>query len=243
MQMGDKYDRVNAYIGWDVGGWHCEKNAKSRDALVILDGDRGLVGNPWRGNLRDLILESETTGAFIAGLFACCSSAPPPKGDRILMAIDIPLAFPEAFEALLRSGEVLSEMGGSQDNPYIFRQTERFLAEKGWRPLSPLKDMIGSQATKGMHVLSRFAPHVDRTGVWTDRKGFEAFESYPSVGRRHPRIRTLRRSISEMPHQDCEDALICALTACLFATEPDLLYQPPPKTPPSEGWIWVPGGS
>lgn len=23
------------YIGWDVGGWNCDKNNKSRDALMI----------------------------------------------------------------------------------------------------------------------------------------------------------------------------------------------------------------
>jgi hypothetical protein len=25
------------FIGWDVGGWNCDKNRESRDALVILD--------------------------------------------------------------------------------------------------------------------------------------------------------------------------------------------------------------
>lgn len=24
-------------IGWDVGGWNCDKNPSSRDALVVLD--------------------------------------------------------------------------------------------------------------------------------------------------------------------------------------------------------------
>ena len=40
------------YIGWDVGGWNCEKNGKSRDAIVILDAALQIVGKPWRGNLR-----------------------------------------------------------------------------------------------------------------------------------------------------------------------------------------------
>jgi hypothetical protein len=43
------------YISWDVGGWNCEKNANSRDALAILDADLNLIGQPWRGNLTDAI--------------------------------------------------------------------------------------------------------------------------------------------------------------------------------------------
>ena len=39
------------YIGWDVGGWNCDKNKSSRDALVVLDANRTLLGQPWRGNL------------------------------------------------------------------------------------------------------------------------------------------------------------------------------------------------
>ena len=31
------------YIGWDVGGWSCEHNANSRDALVVLDAQRNLL--------------------------------------------------------------------------------------------------------------------------------------------------------------------------------------------------------
>ena len=27
------------FIGWDVGGWNCDKNGESRDAIVILDAD------------------------------------------------------------------------------------------------------------------------------------------------------------------------------------------------------------
>jgi len=30
--------QTNAYsIGWDVGGWNCDHNATSRDAIVILN--------------------------------------------------------------------------------------------------------------------------------------------------------------------------------------------------------------
>ncbi len=40
------------FVGWDVGAWNCDKNGTSRDAIVILDEQRVIVGEPWRGNLR-----------------------------------------------------------------------------------------------------------------------------------------------------------------------------------------------
>ena len=42
-------------IGWDVGGWNCDSNANSRDAIVILDDSLDIVGKPWRGSLREAI--------------------------------------------------------------------------------------------------------------------------------------------------------------------------------------------
>ena len=35
------------FIGWDVGGWNCDRNRSSRDAIVILDTERRIVGTPW----------------------------------------------------------------------------------------------------------------------------------------------------------------------------------------------------
>lgn len=34
------------FIGWDVGGWNCDKNGTSRDAIVILDDTLAIVGQP-----------------------------------------------------------------------------------------------------------------------------------------------------------------------------------------------------
>ena len=39
-------------IGWDVGGWNCDKNQRSRGAIVILIPDLEIMGVPWKGNLR-----------------------------------------------------------------------------------------------------------------------------------------------------------------------------------------------
>ena len=67
------------FIGWDVGGWNCDKNQNSRDAIVILDTNREIVGSPWRGNLRKNINVSSTTTDWIAALFGSCGSNVPAK--------------------------------------------------------------------------------------------------------------------------------------------------------------------
>ena len=149
------------FIRVDVGGWNCDKNPRSRDAIVILDADKRICGTPWRGNLRVLINRAATTEAWIEGLFGLCKAPLPARPFHVTLGIDTPLAFSTAFVELITTGKsVDASVEGSNENPYIFRETERFLFRHGLAPLSAIKDMIGSQATKGMHVLGKFAPTV-----------------------------------------------------------------------------------
>jgi hypothetical protein len=240
------------FIGWDVGGWNCDKNPASRDALVVLDAQHQLIGKPWRGNLRRCINQASDSADFIARLLGLCavdesvhSSAP------VVLAIDTPLGFSTAFIELLVQGKAAGAVEGSSSNPYLFRQTERFLFERGLSPLSAVKDMIGSQATKGMHALARFAPDIERCGVWTDNHRLRAIEAYPAACKRSSTMDALRESVVQsaggscerdwgLEHVDQQDALTCALIAWLFHFQPDLLVQPCADTPQREGWIFVP---
>lgn len=238
--MSDGSRSAAFYVGWDVGGWNCDKNAKSRDALVILDTGLAIVGKPWRGNLRAAINEAATSADWIAALFSLCKAAPPDAGAQVTLAIDTPLGFSEAFVRLVTGQESAGPLGSSETNPYLFRQTERFLFEHGLKPLSAIKDMIGSQATKGMHVLARFAPRVTSCGVWTDGAALTAIEAYPSGCKGSVTIDRLRRRYSPLGHDDEEDALTCALIGYLHAAQREALAGPPDTVPASEGWIWVP---
>ncbi|HNC50754.1 MAG TPA: hypothetical protein PLO14_00745 [Accumulibacter sp.] len=227
------------YVGWDVGGWNCDKNGKSRDALVILDTGLNIVGTPWRGNLRAAINEATDSAEWIGRLFALCNAAAP--GDALItLAIDTPLGFSEAFVRLVTKLGTACEIGNSDTNPYLFRQTEHFLFEHGLKPLSAIKDMIGSQATKGMHVLAKFVPHTLRCGVWSDGMRLTAIEAYPSACKDSATIRGLQQPFGKLAHDDLDDALTCALLGCLFDTHPDKLISPGASVPASEGWIWVP---
>ncbi|MBL1265844.1 hypothetical protein [Candidatus Methylomicrobium oryzae] len=210
------------FIGWDVGGWNCDKNRESRDALVILDTERNLVGTPWRGNLRKSINEATTAREWLRRLFGYCRVDFPEHNLQAILAIDTPLGFSEAFSRLITCREYAEAVEQSNTNAYLFRATERFLFDHGLNPLSPVKDMIGSQATKGVHVLAKFAPQVTRCGVWSDSDCLTAIEAYPSACKTSAFIQHLLRPyvkderadpteriwIESLDHPDKRDALI-----------------------------------
>ncbi len=227
-------------IGWDVGGWNCDKNGKSRDALVILDAGLNIVGKAWRGNLRTAINEAADSADWVSKLFALCKAPSSSGRPPITLAIDTPLGFSEEFTRLATQRGHAGDVGRSVTNPYLFRQTERFLFEHGLKPLSAIKDMIGSQATKGMHVLAKFAPTIQRCGVWSDGAGLIAIEAYPSACKNSATVKGLQQRFGKLDHDDLDDALTCALLGYLFDARPDTLIAPSASVPMSEGWIWVP---
>lgn len=231
------------FIGWDVGGWNCDGNPNSRDALVILDSNRAILGQPWRGNLRTTINIGYTSREWLEALFVLCRTELPTGSIHATLAIDTPLGFSEPFRRLLMLGEFVEPIGQSDSNPYLFRATEHFLFEHGLRPLSAIKDMIGSQATKGLHVLAKFAPQVEQCGVWSDGGCLTAIEGYPSACKDSAQMQALLRPYADnqlLNHQDKRDALTCALLAHVFHHQRHTLIQPPTKIAMSEGWIWVP---
>lgn len=228
------------YIGWDVGGWNCDKNGKSRDAIVILDSERRIVGSPWRGNLRQSINQAATSAEWIDSLFSLCDASSLVGHMQLIIGIDTPLGFSDAFARLVTGLECEPLVGDSETNPYLFRQTEHFLFQQGLKPLSAIKDMIGSQATKGMHVLAKFAPKGVSCGVWSDGAVLTAIEAYPSVCKGSATMRSLRHGYPALGHEDEDDALACALLAYLYAEQPGKLAWPSENVSSREGWIWVP---
>lgn len=247
-------DSDSFYIGWDVGGWNCDNNGRSRDAVVILNSKLEIFGIPWRGNLRTTINEAKNTHDWLQRLFTLCRAELPAEAGRVFLAIDTPLGFSEAFTRLVTRLEEDGQIGQSNTNPYLFRQTEQFLFDHGLTPLSAIKDMIGSQATKGMHVLAKFVPRVTQCGVWTDGELLTAIEAYPSACKGSPLIQeSLKRYVAAesikppgrlwtegVDHPDKVDALTCAIIAHFFASQSDELARPTHSIPMTEGWIWVP---
>jgi hypothetical protein len=211
--------RRSFFIGWDVGGWNCDKNSNSRDAIVILDDELALVGKPWRGNLRDSISNATTSADWWQSLFGKCNADCPTPAPLVTMAIDTPLGFSVEFTNLITGHGHVEPHPTSGLNRYLFRHAERAIFESGKQPLSAIKDMIGSQATKGMHALAKFAPHIESCGVWTDGQSFHAIEAYPAACRETDAVRRLLDGHSSLGNEDKDDARVCAVMAYLFATQ------------------------
>ena len=237
--------RERLFIGWDVGGWHCDRNPKSRDALLVLDADNKPVGCPWRGNLRQAINDNSTASEFVSAILKFCGiDRTTTSAVLATLAIDAPLGFPHVLTRLIASKETVEPSEHVADNPYLFRLTERRLVAEGVRPLSSLKDMIGSQTTKAMHVVAKYCPDRTRVGVWSDNECLQAIETYPSLCRsRAPDALEaleagMKTSIGK--HSDIRDACVCAWVAREFVLSPENLEPPVCEAPPSEGWIWAP---
>ncbi len=231
---------TNFYIGWDVGGWNCERNPKSRDSLAVLqehDGRLAIAGRVSRGNIRDKINSTNEIHAIVNSV---CDTDIRPE-DKITMAIDTPLGFPIAIHNLLTQDQIAGEVPANYaQNPYLYRQTELWLFEKDFAPLSTIKDMIGSQATKGLHLLHKLGLKRTSCGVWTSGN-VTAVETYPTPCAESRQLAAAFALLSGPFHtQDRMDAVYCALLARLFATNPSAVASPPPAIPTSEGWIWVP---
>jgi hypothetical protein len=162
---GDMLKHSTIGVGRDAGGWNCDNNSKSRDALVIVGALGELLGQPWRGNLRHVINEAVSTADFLAKIFGLCRLASGFSNSSVTVAIDAPLCFPESLIALLTAGRTERSLGDSAANPYLYRFTERRLATV---PLSTVKDMIGSRLTKAIHATGQVCGTIQSLGVWSD---------------------------------------------------------------------------
>lgn len=227
------------YIGWDVGAWSCTVSSKSCDALVILDKNGEQVGENFRQiDIKEILNETNSTEQFLKRFFECCKLTY--KDENVVLAIDTPLGYSERFVKLITEYKPSSEeFGAYRDNSYLFRETEKHLSQKKYKPLSAVNDMIGAQSTKGIHVISKYASKIESTGVWKSEKGkLTIIETYPSVNREIYIPEVLKEA-----NGDIQDAYICARIAYTFDTYHENLVGIPKdlKVPEREGWIWYLG--
>ena len=241
---------MDYYIGWDVGGWNCN-GAKSQDALCALTGtwdNLSLVGKPWRGNLREVLVAQDGDLETIFEKVEIKRE----ETHSVTWAIDTPLGWPKTFcKLVFGGGDPAHVPAQGNSNPYLFRQTEQWIAQRGPRcPLSAVRDKIGSQSTKGIHFLRQFGFQRESVGIWKAR-GHTAIETYPTPVRENPRAKgafaRLQSSLSEQPAaaginalRDVQDSFWCALVAAMFVLDRGDLYPPERDVAPEEGWIWIP---
>lgn len=240
------------FLGWDVGAWNCDRNRESRDAVCALEvGASGprVVGQPWRGNFRDLLVAHEGS-ALIDALLRRLDVATD-RTRHLTVAIDTPLGWPRRMIELVTTGAVVEVPPEADKNPYLFRAQDLALFTKGHRPLSMVRDMIGSQSTKGIHFLQRARLLPAGTGVW-GRDSTVAIETYPAAAVRDVEVARLTSQLladligrenkqrSDAWQADIRDAISCALVALLHRSQPERLEAPDEGADATEGWIWLP---
>lgn len=93
--------------------------ATKTQGVAILDEQLNIVGQPWRGNLRQGINKTNTSAEWTALLFGLCEVEAPIKPVSMTLAIDTPLGFPDAFKTLLESTPLSSPIKSSVENPYL----------------------------------------------------------------------------------------------------------------------------
>lgn len=240
---------MRGFLGRDVGAWHCQSGA-SRDALVLLAEDQGklrVVGKPWRGNLRGAY--NSGSGAKLLTELLGLAGGAEQRWSQITLAIDTPLGWPAAFRQLLEGVHPETIPAQKANNPLLMRETERWLCGRGHRPLSPVQDLIGSQATKGMAFLAALGLKAARTGVWSGQVGgieLVAVEAYPAPCKRSAIVASMKAGLPLPPglppaaKSDIEDALTYAILGALFTKRPESLAAPMASADLHEGWIWVP---
>lgn len=223
------------YIGWDVGAWSCKPHkGKSCDALVVLDKNNTVLGY-CREPLVSVINNAKNTKAFTNKLLELCNIGIPVKNYKVVLAIDTPLGFSSAFKNLITNySATATKIKNHINNPYLFRNTEQYVQKSlGKKPLSPVNDMIGSQATKGIHVLSKFAPIIKELGVWCNSlktENLTIIEAYPAIVNCIPKLTN--------KDMDIQDAYKCAYIAKVFHNSKELLEKPEDGIDLQEGWIW-----
>lgn len=240
-------------VGWDVGGWMGDKQAV---AVIGVDasGQWEHLGEPKTFRIAEGHLR-------LAGLVHEAWPELEALPSRVVVGIDAPLAFPEAFGALI-TGTLINRTQAAPfalgqrelDNPLAYRETDRFISKAhDKKPLSASFDRLGNNATlamtlvnawrsEGLSVLPFDAPRSS---------GREALEVYPALYKGQAGL--AQRVVPLLPksvlgrdlRDDALDATLCAVSALawLAPEDPRLPRLVPPEGEgpwAREGWIYAP---
>lgn len=245
-------DKTLVAIGWDVGGWLGKHQATA--AARLATGSRTVE---WLGISQPFPFEKGSVPGFTAlavpavGADAVGALL---SADRIVVAMDGPLAFPRAFRHIV-SGNVEHYPVPEQEieNPLAYRDCERWVAnEFGKKPLSAPFDKLGNNATLAISVASQMARErfkiVPQHGSHADRAVIEVYPAVVKTGptKKDRAVSKLARHLPEgmNPGTDHYDAAICAVLGLVYHGAGDTLGLPdlvpfPPDGNPDEGWIFT----
>jgi len=155
------------FIGWDVGGWHGQKNS-----LAVIDIKGQLVeGFPTTiDNIRDEEAFIEMINHF----------------PKFVLGIDSPLRFPKAFKDLLNDSfkGSIDENCKMINNPLAYRYTDKKIHQVFKKhPLSASFDKLGNPATVAMYYINKFKEQLECSILPFDTKSENrnVIEVYPAI--------------------------------------------------------------
>lgn len=255
------------FLGWDVGPWMCSRDSKDALALLSLnEAQLEVVGKGFRGNLMKKLDGKLSLGA----LCELAGGKAPDEADVLVLAVDAVFGWPVKFIELTKRACDYSPDPSKPniENEYLYRHTERFLADAlGLKsphlPKTAVGDALGSPATKVQAVLQKFrsdsAWYVPPLDGWSEQVAASSrrtiIEVYPGAASRSPAFANMLvprgATVKTLSRSDDSDALKCALNAACYAATVGLVSAPFPRvyTPTAgtsdpvlrcEGWIFSP---
>lgn len=237
------------FIGCDMGSWH-KKEKKNGDALAVCkwDGRKLSHVDEWNGQM------FYPAKGVLAGTISKATQ----QEAKIIIAVDGALAWPASFADLVAAAPSASHLptfslNGAINNPYLYRETERFIkvAMAMDAPLTAPGDRFGNNSSKAQALVawfksqlnSLYRPPFDR---WCSTRAAQAqytlIEVYPKASMKCDAFRALEwpkptQSMAAVGNSDIADAKRCAMTGVCYAARLGMLGQARITFPD----IWLPG--
>ena len=234
---------MRLFVGWDVGGWHCDRNASSRDALGSNRRQRR------RGRRNRTAVARASSSRFM-------DQSGPSVVSAMLDLCGVKCEELHRGQCRYRHAAGLA----ARDDAAGSGRSHQCECVHGRKPLHPTKHRVGldparpftpvcrprhvGESSRNRDSTSSAPPGLRRSAHWrkTDDAGrtVTAIETYPAVALKMDRLLRLQAAGSashrrpsrdrEIPlHDDIRDALACALVSYLFAECPTIM-KPVPAT-------------
>lgn len=241
------------FMGCDMGGWH----TTTGDALAVCKWD-GYALSHVQAMDGALFYPVSAQGA-LAQVIRLAEK----ESARIIIGIDAALAWPAKFVALAGGAPQAAHLpdfvlGTSIDNPYLYRDTERFVKQHiltgaNERPLTAAGDKFGNNSSKAQALVAWFRnrlpdlyrpPFDPWDAAVAAQKQFTLIEVYPAASMKAAVFRLLawphhEQTMDHVGNTDIGDAKRCAMTAVCYAAMLGMLGSgggyPPLYTPDDAG--------
>lgn len=262
------------FIGCDMGGWH-----GSNDGLAICKWDGSTLSQvgEWSGRLFHPVNDYATQPTVQASqnnvanfirmkrvakdqILDGLVDAMVAEEARIIIAIDGALAWPAKFAKLVADAPSACHMptfdpkGRAIDNPYLYRETERFIkaaVSLGKDPFTAPGAWFGNNSSKAQALVAWFAQQL--SGLYRppfcpwDLQSAKAarytlIEVYPAASNHSKEFMALswpraEQTMENVGNSDIADAKRCAMTAVCYAAKLGMLGQAAGNYPD----VWLPG--